>query len=702
MAYTLEPYDLRLLDQLSIILYLRLEIKNDDDSVMDYLDGMMVGGQISVAADSSVRRTCSVTIVPIQDGITLTNRIKGRETVFNLTERSLVWINKTAMLYGGIQDVRTKEIRWYRLGSFVFTDQSITYDSVTNQMAINCSDFMSKLDGTVNGTIGQLTTHIGVNKPIDDEDPLFYCDFVESKVIEKLERVEEEDVINHYTVYAVTLDSVEGYQSGQKFAMKIPANNTAEHKLMMNNFTPIDICALNSETPLAANTLQAGKIYTFRFKLIVPPESEEDNSDQNQYYICQLVGEYTGPMTTKFGGHPNNQYNYIDATMMSILSQLGGVNNYIINPIGEINGVVGTAEENAAYRAANPLWDALPYDLDFSAGCSVFDMLSSLSGLYPNYEIFFDEYGTFIEQLIPSCYNDNIYIGDEILQKYLISENTQRDLSVVRNVCEVWAPELETDFYQDTDVVQENGVYKANIDGYVVSYMSGDKVALKVPADNVQSQKININNFGDVIVYDEVTEKPLEAGRIKSGHVAVFKFRKQYVGQQDKLTCYYLGAFQPHAMCVITDGTVVKDGWTDPDTGTKYDLYSKEYFQKKHGCDNVEMWVIPDSPFTVQKIGVRLFVGTGGEYDSCSSDSAAIARAHYDAWVHARLTDNITITTLIMPWLDVNKKVTYTMANSDVQKQYIIKSVAHDFTGATSSITMMTFYPLYEEAGPVM
>ena len=65
-------------------------------------------------------------------------------------------------------------------------------------------------------------------------------------------------------------------------------------------------------------------------------------------------------------------------------------------------------------------------------------------------------------------------------------------------------------------------------------------------------------------------------------------------------------------------------------------------------------------------------------------------------WKNCRLTDNITITTALLPFLDVNKKVSYKRSDSDREHQYIITSVSHDFAGFTTTITMYRFYPLYE------
>ena len=67
--------------------------------------------------------------------------------------------------------------------------------------------------------------------------------------------------------------------------------------------------------------------------------------------------------------------------------------------------------------------------------------------MYPNYEMFFDmEQNTFVCQLKPMCYEDDLYLDDSFLQKVLISENTSVDMTTVRNICEIWGKVIETDF----------------------------------------------------------------------------------------------------------------------------------------------------------------------------------------------------------------------------------------------------------------
>ena len=101
-------------------------------------------------------------------------------------------------------------------------------------------------------------------------------------------------------------------------------------------------------------------------------------------------------------------------------------------------------------------------------------------------------------------------------------------------------------------------------------------------------------------------------------------------------------------------------------------------------------------PENIFRIGEILDVKTGNEFENITSDDLAADRAKWENWKNCRLTDNISITTKFLPWLYVNKKVSYRSYASGELHQYIITSISHDLTNLTSSITMYRFYPLYD------
>ena len=398
------------------------------------------------------------------------------------------------------------------------------------------------------------------------------------------------------------------------------------------------------------------------------------------------------------------KYNYIRDQIIITLDQLGRIKDYNIDDVGEYKGMPQYNTDWAKYRQESRVpvkdgslmetWNATPFDQEFSSGCTVWNILTTFRDLYPNYEMFFDENGTFVCQMIPSCYEDDVILDDSYLQKIYISESTTIDLSTIRNMCEVWGESIETDFYCDSSTYSNN-VYSCSITGYEEKYYNGDSVAIKILTTNGNAPQLNINGFGAIGIYDDNTEKPLDANKLEPNEVYVFKIRKKYVNGSDIIRAYLLGHYQAHGMNVLTDGSTGDEFTTT--NGVNVARYSLDYFKEVYACEDVSFTVIEDSPYTIQKLGEILDVKTGGEYENITSTALALHRAEWENWKNTRLTDNINLTTKICPFLDVNIKVSYQRHDEDEIKQYIVKSISHDFSGGTSNINMIRFYPLYEQ-----
>ena len=289
MAHIISQEDLILVlsQSSSPKLDLKIEVLDQNQKIIGIIHGV-VSGSMSINGESNIRRTANFVVQP-----TLTEYIK-------LTETSLLWINKDIRMFVGLYNCRTKQYKYYPLGYYIYNDTSGTYDAITNNLTINCSDFIKKLDGTKNGQLGAL--------------------------------------IISYPAYK---------------------------------------------------------------------ENEE-----------------TGEVI---------EYNTIRNAVIETLEKLARITNHRIDDIGEYKGIPEYNDDWEKYREENKTtWNTIPFDQEFSSGCSVLSILITFRDLYPNYEMFFDmETNTFICQLKPMCYEDDICLDDSFFQKVLISENTTVDMTSV-------------------------------------------------------------------------------------------------------------------------------------------------------------------------------------------------------------------------------------------------------------------------------
>ena len=158
-------------------LKLRIEVLDTNQTIIGNIDCGITSGSVSISGESDIRRTASFVVQP-----TLSEHIK-------LTETSLLWLNKDIRMFVGLYNCRTKEYKYYPLGYYVYTDTSGTYDATTNNLTVNCSDFMKKLDGTKNGQLGALIISYPAYEENEETGEVIQYNIIRNAVIETLEKL---------------------------------------------------------------------------------------------------------------------------------------------------------------------------------------------------------------------------------------------------------------------------------------------------------------------------------------------------------------------------------------------------------------------------------------------------------------------------------------------------------------------------------
>ena len=633
-----------------------LEVYDEvDDALIGEVEGL-VSGNISIAADSDIRRTGSVVISP-----TRTQSIR-------LEEGNFIWLNRYVKMKIGLYNIREKTYTWYSMGYYVYSNSSIQYDATTNQLTVQLNDFMAKLNGTNNGYLGYASMTFPAKPGTHD----YWAEIQNSSGSSYILSV------SNYTEYDST-------NEGEIIGFWANVTNDEAPTVNINGLGDQPILSYRTTEGLEAGRIQAGHANLLRVETV----RKEGVVTKNIYFDSYL--ENTSDLELK-------QPSVIRNVIIEVLKQYAPCvgSNYIVGEIGAPRAFSSINSDWQTYRANNAsLWDTVPYDQEFTAGTTVMNIITTFRDLYSGYfETYFEpEKNTFIFQIKPTFKYDNYFIENDFIQRILISESTTVDMTTVRNVCEVWGQTFEPDFY-GTEVTYSDNVYSSYIEGYDDTYYNGDIVALKIPTTNTgASPCLNLHGYGNVVIYNESTYQPLGAGTIVGGETHVFKIQKKRNSETktDEVKAFHLGMWQVHALAVLTDGTSSPKTHKFSD-GTTLQLYSEAYFKKKYNVARVEFETASESPFTVQKLGEILDVKTGDDYEKITSDDDAAYRAKIENDKNCRLTDSISITTLLIPFLDVNKKITYKPYNDSDVHEYIVKSIAHDFQGFTSSITLERYY----------
>lgn len=403
--------------------------------------------------------------------------------------------------------------------------------------------------------------------------------------------------------------------------------------------------------------------------------------------ICTLDGTTSGQIDAITVKIPYGTI--IRDAIIQTLTQLGGITSYRVDDVGVYSCLEGTSTNYLQQREVMPEWNQVPYDLEFDTGCTVWEILTKLRDLYPGFEMFFDEEGMFICQRIPNCDGDDIVLSNEIIDDLVISEDISVNINQIKNVTKVYGKSIETDRF--SDVVSTSGnTYIVTLDNF--QYSLNTVIGILVDTDNISNMQITIQgenttsqtnkimkrvtlsspstedtsissyseslDSNDALITSTIVYEPYEPGYFKSGEVYCFKYLKCINGNTTEPTYYwvYQGQFQVEA------------------------LYKNED---------------EDTAFCVQKIGERLQVLSGGEYENIYNNDLAMERASYETWKSSRLTDTITLKLFDIPFLGVNQKISYTPKNEGYPQIYIIKSLSESFGTGLMTITIMKFYRLY-------
>lgn len=307
--------------------------------------------------------------------------------------------------------------------------------------------------------------------------------------------------------------------------------------------------------------------------------------------------------------------------------ELGGFNKYVVE------------------EAPSP--GTIPNDLEFGQGATVYELLSGLRDIYPNYEMYFDVDNVFYYKPIPTGEDDPVYIDDTLWKEIVMSETIDVDFQNVKNVIEVYGRTHDPAHFSTETSVSGNTISLtiADVEEYTEDVIYGFTLTDN-PGYTGASLKIN-----------DLTSYPIRLSDGTTAAEIVAEEGEVYFCVQFKGTYWnWLGHLQAY-------------GYAEDDN--------------------------PDSPFyinsTVGEIRLPLF---GGEYENIFSDNLAKQRADYELWLHTNMNNTVQLQCIPVPWMDVNIKVSYTPQRETTPSEYIIKSVNFGLApDDVMSINMIKFYP---------
>lgn len=151
--YTPTQEDFNIIRQQTKDIFIKIELLNRSFKILDTFDAVLIDDNISVDSQSYQRRSYSCNLyLP--------------DTSFIVNDDHKIWIDKYIRVYYGIKSARTKQVKYWLIGTFSYQTVDYTYDAITRQLSLKCLDMMADYDGTKNGQLSGYETLIPAGQDI--------------------------------------------------------------------------------------------------------------------------------------------------------------------------------------------------------------------------------------------------------------------------------------------------------------------------------------------------------------------------------------------------------------------------------------------------------------------------------------------------------------------------------------------------------
>lgn len=160
-----------------------------------------------------------------------------------------------------------------------------------------------------------------------------------------------------------------------------------------------------------------------------------------------------------------------------------------------------------------------------------------------------------------------------------------------------------------------------------------------------------------------------------------FSQNTSYCIKYDNGTIYYMGQWQIRGVAIEVMEV------------PEYNSVEYQQLVSKFNTNNF-IFTQYDPRLSIEKIGIKNQALSGTGYEDIFTDDLAAQRAGYENWKSLRVDDKVVLTTIQIPWLDVNEKVTYRAIGGQL-KTYIVDRISFSSTAETITIELNVFYPLY-------
>ena len=204
-----------------------------------------------------------------------------------------------------------------------------------------------------------------------------------------------------------------------------------------------------------------------------PQWSYNASTNEISMQALDLMSKLTGLRNGNLEGIPTKiakDENVREAIIKTI--ELGGFTKYICEECKTNDGTIVP----------------VPYDIEIDVGGTIYDILTGLRDIMPNYQIYFDINGVFHYEPIPLAYDDPVLLDDDLFSNVLISENINTDFESVKNYVEVLGHTWDVDYYSPSESTTVSGGTITPTFADLKTLEDGTAVGITLPQDATSVQ----------------------------------------------------------------------------------------------------------------------------------------------------------------------------------------------------------------------
>lgn len=268
-----------------------------------------------------------------------------------------------------------------------------------------------------------------------------------------------------------------------------------------------------------------------------PQWSYDASTNEISMQALDLMSKLTGLRNGNLEGIPTKiakDENVREAIIKTI--ELGGFTKYICEECKTKDGTIVP----------------VPYDIEIDVGGTIYDILTGLRDIMPNYQIYFDINGVFHYEPIPLAYDDPVLIDDDLFNNVLISENINTDFESVKNYVEVLGHTWDVDYHSPSESTTVSGGTITPTFADLKALEDGTAVGITLPVDIGENSKILPDGYTQLDYIQSDGNQYIDTGVLGSDInkvVVDFQFTSsQSTTEQEVAAC-------------VDDGNKLQIGW---------------------------------------------------------------------------------------------------------------------------------------------